>query len=240
MCTTCGCGEHEHEHAHEHAHGEGRLRRLEIDVLEKSRRLAAENRKWLRERRIFMLNLMSSPGAGKTTLLERTARERGASAPLFVIEGDQATAIDEGRVRAAGARSVQVNTGTGCHLDPHMVRHALESLDPPPGSCVIVENVGNLVCPALFDLGERERVVVLSTPEGDDKPLKYPHMFQAATLVVLNKIDLLPYVPFDVGRFTRAVRETSPQASIVSVSAHTGASLGEWYGWLRHRAESAG
>jgi hydrogenase nickel incorporation protein HypB len=208
--------------------------KLEIDVLEKSRRLAESNRRWLVEQHLFMLNLMSAPGAGKTTLLERTVRE--LAAPIFVIEGDQATSVDADRIRNAGAAAVQINTGAGCHLDPHMVRHGLEDLSPKPGSIVVVENVGNLVCPALFDLGERERVVLLSVPEGDDKPIKYPHMFAAATLVVLTKIDLLPYVPFDVERFTNAVRQVNAKAPILQVSTLRGEGLPVWYDFLQSRA----
>lgn len=230
MCTTCGCEEavHDHEHDHDHHH---EVMELEIDVLEKSKRLAADNRAWLAKRGITMLNVMSSPGAGKTTLLEKTAAKLGN---LFVIEGDQATSFDADRLRTAGAKAIQVNTGAGCHLDPHMVRHALEDLDPPRGSKVFVENVGNLVCPALFDLGESQRVVILSTPEGDDKPLKYPQMFAGASLLVLNKIDLLPYVPFDVDRFTKFAREASPNATVMRISAHQGGGLDEWLAWLEN------
>jgi hydrogenase nickel incorporation protein HypB len=234
MCTTCGCEEavhdHDDQHHHDHHHDHHEILDLEIDVLEKSKRLAADNRAWLAKRGVTMLNLMSSPGAGKTTLLEKTAKHR----EVLVIEGDQATSFDAERLRAAGAKAIQVNTGAGCHLDPHMVRHALEDLDPPRGSIVFVENVGNLVCPALFDLGEKERVVILSTPEGDDKPLKYPHMFAAASLLVLNKIDLLPHVPFDVERFTRFAREASPKASILRLSAHCGGGIEEWFAWLEN------
>lgn len=238
MCTTCGCDEigHEHEHEHEHEH---RVITKEIDVLEKSRRLAASNRAWLRARGVSMLNVMSSPGAGKTTLLERTVRDLSRAVPIFIIEGDQATQLDADRVRAAGARAVQVNTGAGCHLDPHMVRHALEDLDPPRGSFVFVENVGNLVCPALFDLGESERVVLISTPEGDEKPLKYPHMFQTASLVVLNKIDLLSVVPFDMDRFTRHAASASPRAELLCVSAWKGDGLDRWYAWILDRGTGA-
>ena len=210
-----------------------------IDVLAKGRRLAEDNRRWLRARAVTMINVMSSPGAGKTTLLERTVRELAPRIPVLVVEGDQATSLDADRIRAAGARAVQVNTGAGCHLDPHMVRHALEELDPPRGSCVFVENVGNLVCPALFDLGEAERVVVISPPEGDDKPLKYPHMFQSASLVVLNKIDLADLVPFDRGAFARNVARASPRSEVLELSAWRGDGTAAWEGWIETRVARA-
>jgi len=251
MCITCGCEsavhEHEHDHEHdddhdhEHAH-RTRVLRLEVDVLDKSRREAEKNRAWLREHGVLMLNLMSAPGAGKTTLLERTIRELGAELTISVIEGDQATSFDADRIRRAGAASVQVNTGVGCHLDPHMVHHGIADLAPSRGGVVIVENVGNLVCPALFDLGEEERVVLLSVPEGDDKPLKYPHMFAAASIVLLTKVDLLPYVPFDVERFTGAVREVNPRANVLHVSALSatdGSGMSQWLDFVRAGCASA-
>jgi hydrogenase nickel incorporation protein HypB len=173
---------------------------------------------------------MSSPGAGKTTLLERTIKELGRA--IYVIEGDQETEADAERIRAAGATAVQINTGTGCHLDAAMVERALEKLQLPRGALLMIENVGNLVCPALFDLGERGKVVIASVTEGEDKPLKYPHMFKAAELVVLNKVDLLPYVPFSVERFTAALRRVNPSAEVLPVSAQSGEGLGGWYQWL--------
>jgi hydrogenase nickel incorporation protein HypB len=175
---------------------------------------------------------MSSPGAGKTTLLERTIRD--ADRPVSVIEGDQETVFDAERIRAAGARAVQVNTGAGCHLDAAMVQRALARLEPPDGGLLFIENVGNLVCPALFDLGEARKAVVISVTEGDDKPLKYPHMFAAADLVVVNKTDLLPYVDFDVNRLTADARKVQPGLEILSVSARTGENLDAWHAWL-HR-----
>jgi hydrogenase nickel incorporation protein HypB len=206
--------------------------KVEQDLLAKNQKLAERNRGWLAGRGAVAFNLVSSPGAGKTTLLERTIQDLGARRTIVVIEGDQATERDAERIRAAGARAVQVNTGTGCHLDAHMVQHALEELDPPKGALVLVENVGNLVCPALFDLGERGKVLLASVTEGDDKPLKYPHMFRAASLVVMTKTDLLPYVPFDRTRFAAAVAEINPRARILPVSATTGEGLPAWYGWL--------
>jgi hydrogenase nickel incorporation protein HypB len=209
---------------------------LEQKVLAKNDGLAAGNRDWLARRGIFMLNLMSSPGAGKTTLLERTARELSGGPGMAVIEGDQETVLDAGRIRAAGCRVVQINTGSGCHLDAEMVAEGLRALDPPAGSMVVIENVGNLVCPALFDLGEAVRVVLASVPEGPDKPVKYPHMFRQADLVLLTKTDLLPYVSFDLPRYTADLRQVSPGAELMRVSAVSGDGMAQWYDWLRGQA----
>jgi hydrogenase nickel incorporation protein HypB len=246
-----GREQHEHEHEHEqteHEHQSGtdrvlrlagrsdeRTIRLEQKVLAKNDRLAELNRDWLAERSVLAVNLMSSPGAGKTTLLERTARELAGKVEISVIEGDQAAALDATRIRAAGCRVVQINTGAGCHLDAEMVAEGLRVLDPPSGSVVMIENVGNLVCPSLFDLGEQARVVLASVTEGDDKPLKYPHMFRRADLVLVSKTDLLPYVDFDSRRHAADVRRTSPDALLMQVSAATGAGMQEWYDWLRRR-----
>jgi hydrogenase nickel incorporation protein HypB len=233
--------DHPHEHGqvdgeHGHGHGDGHdrshLRTLDIEeaVLARNDQLAEHNRAWLQHHDIRAVNLMSSPGAGKTSLLERTIRER--SGDVCVIEGDQETQFDADRIRDAGARAVQVNTGAGCHLDATMVSRALEHLAPAPGSLVFVENVGNLVCPALFDLGEKARVVIISVTEGDDKPLKYPHMFAAADLVVVNKIDLLPYVSFDLGRCEADARKLNPRLEILPLSVTSGENLEDWYAWL--------
>ena len=252
MCATCGCGDdagvrvygpgghvhdsHAHDsHAHDHDGGAARTVMLQQKVLAKNDRLAEANRAWLRERGIFAVNLMSSPGAGKTTLLERTAREAGAQLGLAVIEGDQETTLDAGRIESAGAAVVQINTGAGCHLDAAMVAQGLHVLEPRPGSVVVIENVGNLVCPALFDLGEQARVVIASVTEGADKPLKYPQMFRAADLVLLAKVDLLPYLDFDVARHAADLKSVSPHAEILPVSATTGEGMSAWYGWLRQR-----
>ena len=204
---------------------------LEQKVLAKNDQLAQENRRWLAERGIVALNLTSSPGAGKTTLLERTIRECPGM-PIAVIEGDQETLLDARRIESTGCPVVQINTGAGCHLDAQMTRGALESLDPARESVVLIENVGNLVCPALFDLGERAKVVIVSVTEGTDKPLKYPHMFAAAGLVLINKIDLLPYVDFDLDTCTRYVRAINSGVEVFPVSATTGAGLADWYDWL--------
>lgn len=224
MCATCGCGEPEHTHSHETVD-------LEQRVLAKNDHLAEHNRHWLAERALLAVNLMSSPGSGKTTLLERTAR----ALPVHVIEGDQETLFDAERIRATGRPAVQINTGAGCHLDAAMVSDALRRLDPPAGAVVLIENVGNLVCPALFDLGEHARVVITSVTEGADKPLKYPHMFRTADLVLLNKIDLLPYVDFDVDQFSAAVLAVNPGTSIHQMSATRGDGVDGWLEWLRSR-----
>jgi hydrogenase nickel incorporation protein HypB len=223
MCDTCGCGEVGHTHS--------RTIRLGQDVLAKNDHLAEHNRAWLAVRDVLAVNLMSSPGSGKTSLLERTARER----PLSVVEGDQDTPRDADRIRAAGAAAVQINTGTGCHLDAEMVGRALRELDPPHGSLVFLENVGNLVCPALFDLGERAKVVLFSVPEGEDKPLKYPHMFRAADLVLLNKVDLLPHLTFDLDECLAHLYRVNPHAKVLQVSVLAGDGMDEWHEWLDDR-----
>ena len=209
---------------------------LETRILAKNDALAQKNRAFFRGREILALNLVSSPGAGKTTLLERTIRDLGRDLRLFVIEGDQATAVDGERIRAAGAPAVQVNTGSGCHLEADMIARGLQELRPSVGSIVMIENVGNLVCPALFDLGERAKVVILSVTEGEDKPLKYPHMFRAADLMILNKIDLLPHVDFDVSRATANATRINPEIATLKLSARTGEGLDAWYAWLRREA----
>jgi hydrogenase nickel incorporation protein HypB len=243
-------GSHEHEHGPGHEHGHGpdashihvqgpadseRTVILQQKVLAKNDELAERTRNWLRTRGVLAVNLMSSPGAGKTTLLERTARELAGQLSLSVIEGDQETALDGRRIQAAGAAVVQINTGAGCHLDAAMVAEGLRALDPPSGSIVLIENVGNLVCPALFDLGEEAKVVISSVTEGADKPVKYPNMFRRADLVLVNKTDLLPYVDFDVRRHATDLRRISPGALMVELSATTGQGMQAWYDWLRRR-----
>ncbi|HEY0494196.1 MAG TPA: hydrogenase nickel incorporation protein HypB [Kutzneria sp.] len=220
MCATCGCEDHSH----------GTVINLEERLLARNDHLAAHVREWLAGIDVRAYNLMSSPGSGKTTLLERTVRELGV--PCSVIEGDQETAFDADRIRATGVPAVQVNTGAGCHLDAVMVRKALAELEPAAGSVVFVENVGNLVCPALFDLGETGRVVILSVTEGEDKPLKYPHLVRTGDVVLLNKVDLLPYLDFSVDHFLRCLRQVNPHAPVFRVSARTGEGLADWYGWL--------
>jgi hydrogenase nickel incorporation protein HypB len=218
----------------------GEVVALETRILAKNDALAAKNRAWFRGREILALNLVSSPGAGKTTLLERTIRDLRDEMKLFVVEGDQATANDGERIRAAGAAAVQVNTGTGCHLEADMVARGLQELKPSAGSVVMIENVGNLVCPALFDLGERAKVVILSVTEGEDKPLKYPHMFRAAEIMILNKIDLLPHVDFDLARAIANAIQVNPDIIAVQLSARTGEGLEAWYAWLRQESAAVG
>jgi hydrogenase nickel incorporation protein HypB len=248
MCATCGCGEgatvriagethqhdhdHPHDHPHDHDHPHTETITLEQRVLAKNDQLAARNRDWLVERDIRAYNLTSSPGAGKTTLLERTIRGFDGRRPIAVIEGDQETLIDAERIRATGCKAVQVNTGAGCHLDADMVHRALATLEPEPGTLLFIENVGNLVCPALFDLGEQAMVVVISVTEGADKPLKYPHMFAAAELVLINKIDLLPYVDFDLDVCVANSRSVNPRVQVLPVSATTGEGMDSWYRWI--------
>jgi hydrogenase nickel incorporation protein HypB len=266
MCATCGCSEagravlvtapghaDHRDHADEapHHHGDGDFGHvharqaptviaLERAVLAKNDALAERNRRWFSQRGIVALNLVSSPGSGKTSLLERTIRELGAEVPMVVIEGDQATERDSVRIRAAGARALQVNTGTGCHLEAEIVGRALDVLAPQDHSVVMIENVGNLVCPALFDLGERAKVAILSVTEGDDKPAKYPHMFAAADLFLINKIDLLPYVDFDAQRCMAFARAVRPGLAVISLSAKTGENMKAWYDWIRAACEAAG
>jgi hydrogenase nickel incorporation protein HypB len=233
---------HVHDAPHDHPHDQGAGARtvlLEQRVLAHNDDLAAETRAALARDGIVAVNLMSSPGSGKTTLLERTVRDLGGPRPVAVLEGDQETTLDGERIRATGAPVVQINTGAGCHLDAAMVARGLHELRPAPGALVFVENVGNLVCPALFDLGEAARVVVMSVPEGDDKPAKYPHMFRTADLVLINKVDLLPYVSFDLARCTERIRRLAPLAEVLPISATRGDGLAGWYGWLERRAPLA-
>jgi hydrogenase nickel incorporation protein HypB len=250
MCETCGCGEgakatvtdvavphrHEHPHDHDHTHEHDRTRAhtitLEERVLAKNDRLADGNRERLAALGAVAVNVMGSPGAGKTTLLEHTVRELGARMQISVVEGDQETLLDADRIAAAGGRVVQINTGTGCHLDAQMVAGALDRLAPQRGAVVLVENVGNLVCPALFDLGAASAAVLASVTEGADKPLKYPHMFRAADLVVLTKTDLLPYVDFEVDDFVANARAVHPGVEIMQLSARTGDRIEDWFAWL--------
>ena len=255
--------DHAHDHGHDHNHGHGhgpapaeraalhshapgmspaRMVEIERDILGHNDALARGNRRLFDQHGVLALNLVSSPGSGKTTLLTRTLVDLRQRLRFAVIEGDQQTSLDAERIRATGVPSVQVNTGKGCHLDAHMVGHAVEQLDIEPGSILFIENVGNLVCPAAFDLGEAYKVAILSVTEGEDKPLKYPDMFEAADLMLIHKIDLLPHVDFDVARCIDAARQVHPGLPVLQLSARSGEGLDAWYEWLRlqHAARQVG
>ncbi len=238
---------HSHGHAHAyapaHSHAPGtspkRMVQIEQDILSKNNAYAAKNRERLAERGIFTLNLVSSPGSGKTTLLCKTIELLKGKHAVAVIEGDQQTDQDAARIRATGAPAIQINTGKGCHLDAHMVGHAMEKLDLPEDSLLMVENVGNLVCPAAFDLGEAHKVVILSVTEGEDKPIKYPDMFRAADLMLLNKCDLLPYLSFKVDTAIEFARRVNPGIEVIQVSATSGQGMDQWLAWLEQGATAA-
>jgi hydrogenase nickel incorporation protein HypB len=240
-------GPHDHDHhgerAHTHTHAPGtpasRMVQVEQDILSKNNAYADANRKRWAARGIFALNLVSSPGSGKTTLLVRSIQMLEGRLPLAVIEGDQQTSNDAERIRATGAPAVQINTGKGCHLDAHMVGHAFERMAVPDGALLLIENVGNLVCPAEFDLGEAHKVVILSVTEGEDKPLKYPDMFAAAGLMVLAKIDLLPYLAFDVEKCVQYARRVNPKIEVVQLSATSGAGMEPWLAGLDRGVSAA-
>ncbi len=252
MCTVCGCGT-DHIHDHKHSHGDGenevhfgkgdagtsvpgmsqsRLIRLEADILTKNNSYAERNRTLLSDKGVLALNLVSSPGSGKTSLLVESLKRLSGGTPAAVIEGDQQTSNDADRIRETGAPAVQINTGKGCHLDAHMVGHALEKLPLEEGGILFIENVGNLVCPAAFDLGEAFKVVILSVTEGEDKPLKYPDIFAGADLMILNKTDLLPHVDFCVGAAVRNARRVNRKIQVLQVSARTGEGIDGWLSWL--------
>lgn len=243
MCGTCGCSEHhhshdaeaDHSHAHGHEHpsaGQRTVIAIEQDILMRNNLLAERNRGYFEARKLFVLNLMSSPGSGKTTLLEETIRRLKGERPIYVIEGDQQTSNDADRIAALDVPVFQANTGTGCHLDAAMVHHAVGHLDPAEGAILFIENVGNLVCPALFDLGENRKVVIVSTTEGDDKPLKYPTIFREAGVCVINKIDLLPYLKADVNVLGGNARRVNERLDVFELSATTGEGLDDWCAWL--------
>ncbi|ELY2497211.1 hydrogenase nickel incorporation protein HypB [Cronobacter muytjensii] len=232
-----GCLDYGHGEAGTHAPGlsQRKMVEIEINVLDKNNQIAQRNRQRLAARGQLALNLVSSPGSGKTTLLTETLRRlRGATA-CAVIEGDQQTVNDAERIRATGTPAIQVNTGKGCHLDAQMVQDAMARLPLEEGGVLFIENVGNLVCPAGFDLGERHKVAVLSVTEGEDKPLKYPHMFAAASLMLLNKVDLLPYLNFDVEKCMAYAREVNPDITILLVSATRGDGMSAWLSWLEEQ-----
>ena len=248
----------DHDHAEWHDHGDGagrhahphrpgepvdapgasaeRMIKIEQGILSKNDAFARQNRSVFAAHRLFVLNVVSSPGSGKTSLLVKTIEALSGQLPVAVIEGDQQTSNDADRIRATGAPAVQINTGKGCHLDAHMVGHALETLRPEPGSALFIENVGNLVCPAAFDLGEARRVVVLSVTEGEDKPLKYPDMFASADLMLLNKADLLPHLDFDVGQCLANALRINPDLQTLTVSARTGEGVAAFAAWIQANA----
>ena len=234
---------HQHSYAPAHSHAPGvstkRMVQIEQDILSKNNAYAAENRQRLAERGIFTLNLVSSPGSGKTTLLCKTIEMLKGKELVTVIEGDQQTSQDAERIRATGAPAIQINTGKGCHLDAHMVGHAMGKLELPEGSLLMIENVGNLVCPAAFDLGEAHKVVILSVTEGEDTPIKSPDMFRAATLMLMNKCDLLPYLSFKVDAAIEFARRVNPGIEVIEVSATTGQGMDAWLAWLERGAVEA-
>lgn len=228
--------DHNHPHTHSHHHENEPAKRttiaIEEDILGKNNRLAGFNRALFKEKGIFVLNLVSSPGSGKTSLLERTLRDLSHTLRCAVIEGDQQTDNDAQRIAATGVPVRQINTGAGCHLDAHMIMHGTDGFDMDNLDLLLIENVGNLVCPAAFDLGEHHKVAVLSVTEGEDKPLKYPQMFRNSTVMLLNKTDLLPHLDFDVKKCMEYARKVSPGIIIFEVSARTGDGMEAWYQWL--------
>ncbi len=251
MCGTCGCGTgsgptivkiedhghshehtHEHDHTHEHSHSHKTVIELEQDILQNNNLLAARNRGYFDAKNIFALNLVSSPGSGKTSFLERTLADLKDQYPFYVIEGDQQTANDANRIHALQVPVVQVNTGKGCHLESDMIYDAVKQLAPKDNSFLMIENVGNLVCPAMFDLGESKRVVVISITEGEDKPIKYPDMFLTSDVCIINKMDLQPYLKVDMDKLRNYAQQVNPKLVFFEVSATTGEGMKKWYDWL--------
>ena len=236
MCIACGChsNDDDFDQRHHHSHEHSRTVKVEEDILSVNNRYAGANRAVFIGHKILALNMVSSPGSGKTTLLSYTVS--GLKLPVAVIEGDQCTEIDAEKLRATGVKAIQINTGRGCHLDAHMVGHAMEDLEVDGGAIdngvMFIENVGNLVCPAAFDLGEAAKVVLLSVTEGDDKPLKYPDMFNAAKLMIITKKDLLPYVPFDVERCIANARKINPGIETILLSSSSGEGMNDWTNWI--------
>jgi len=245
MCATCGCDsreqtmnlDHHHDHTDEHTgHTHSKtVVPVEKDILYQNNLLAERNRGYFEAKNILAMNLVSSPGSGKTTLLERTLTDLKGQMDFFVIEGDQQTTNDADRIHATGTKVVQINTGKGCHLDAHMVLHAVQGMKLTEDAVLFIENVGNLVCPAMFDLGEKERVVIMSVTEGEDKPLKYPDMFHSSTVCIINKTDLLPYVPFNIDTAIENALKINPGLTIIKVSCTTGEGLQDWYQWLQSK-----
>ena len=260
MCDTCGCGEggevtilrkpgsvgehihldeehaHHHDHKHDHA-GHEREVVVEQNILSKNELLAERNRGYFEAKKITAFNLVSSPGSGKTSLLEKTITAMKGQKDFYVIEGDQQTMHDADRIHATEVPVIQINTGNGCHLDARMIHEAVKELDPQEGAVLMIENVGNLVCPSLFDLGEKKRIVVMSVPEGDDKPAKYPTMFQSSHLCIINKTDLLPYVDFDMEKVKAYAKQVNPEMEFIELSVKTGEGMEQWYAWLEKNGD---
>ena len=248
MCGTCGCGQpdpanirkpgelsqhrHTHDHEHDHNHEHSRELNLGIDIMQKNNLIAERNRGYFEAKNINAINMVSSPGSGKTSILEKTIKESGNNGRIFIIEGDQQTMLDAERIEKAGAPVIQVNTGNGCHLDAQMINTAVKKLNVPDGALLMIENVGNLVCPALFDLGESKRVVIISVTEGEDKPLKYPNMFHSSQLCLINKSDLLPHVDFNVEKFREYAMRVNHHLEFITISAKTGEGFRDWLDWL--------
>ncbi|TFE67533.1 hydrogenase nickel incorporation protein HypB [Methylacidiphilum caldifontis] len=255
MCAHCGCtqGDHSLSHFHHHSHpehdhldedqgarevGGGKKQvSLEIDLLEKNAFFAKQNRAFFRKNGLLAINIISSPGAGKTSLLIRTLESFRGKIPAVVIEGDQQTELDAEKIRQTGTFALQIQTGKGCHLDAHLIAHALERLPIIHQGIVWIENVGNLICPALFDLGETKRVVLLSVAEGDDKPFKYPEAFYGTDLVILTKIDLLPYTDFSIERCQDGLRRLRPGIEMLELSSKTGEGFEQWLKWIKNELE---
>ena len=234
MCIDCGCAEpHTHDHDHKHDHDAARTVSIGESLLAKNDRLAAGNRERFNAAGLLTLNLVSSPGSGKTTLLEKTLTDLKGQFGFAVLEGDQQTANDADRIAATGVPVHQINTGAGCHLDAHMVGHGVDHFNLDETDILMIENVGNLVCPAAFDLGEDLKVAVLSTTEGEDKPVKYPQMFRAAQLMIINKTDLLPYLDFDIAKCREYALQVNPGLTILELSCRSGEGLDSWYNWLK-------
>ena len=224
---------HLHEHVGEHAHSHSHEIQLEIDVLSVNNKLAERNRGYFEALNIKAFNLVSSPGSGKTSLLEKTISGLKDKYGMYIIEGDQQTSNDADRINKAGAPVIQINTGNGCHLDAHMINHATKELKPKQDALLFIENVGNLVCPSLFDLGEKKRVVIISVTEGEDKPIKYPTMFASSHLCIINKTDLLPYVDFDIEKTKEYARKVNHHLEFIELSVKTGEGMDKWYSWLK-------
>lgn len=236
MCATCGCGTDDHDLKQlDHEHHHKTIVDVEKDVLYENNLLAQRNCGYFEAKNILALNLVSSPGSGKTSLLERTLTDLKNEFDFAVIEGDQQTSNDADRIHATGTKVTQINTGKGCHLDAHMVLHAVQGMKLTQNSILFIENVGNLICPAMFDLGEKERVVIISVTEGDDKPLKYPDMFYSSSLCIINKTDLLPYVPFDIEKVKANAKKVNHKLEIIELSCSSGEGLNLWYNWLKSK-----